>query len=77
VRITGPAVIGQDGELNDGASIENAILWDKVSIGANARLNRCIIGSNTVIGNNQNIMNSIVTPARTVPLSIPVGTADK
>jgi len=73
VRITGPAVIGRECRLEDGVSLENAVIWDRVSIGANARLNRCIISNDTVIGSGQNIMNSIVTPARTVPLSIPGG----
>ena len=73
VRITGPVVIGRECRLEDGVSLENTVIWDRVSIGANARLNRCIISNDTVIGSGQNIMNSIVTPARTVPLSIPGG----
>ena len=77
IRITGPAVIGRNCHIADGVSIENAVIWDSVSIGANARLSRCIISNNTVIGNNQNIMNSVVTPTRSVPLTIPAGTADK
>jgi mannose-1-phosphate guanylyltransferase len=70
VRIKGPAVIGHACRLEDGASVENAIVWDNVSIGKNSRLSQCIIGSDTVIGENLNIVNSVVTPLRTVPLSV-------
>jgi mannose-1-phosphate guanylyltransferase len=68
VRIKGPAVIGRDCRLHDGASVENTIIWDNVSIGGNSRVSRCIIGSHTVIGDNQNIANSVITPSQTVPL---------
>lgn len=75
VRITGPVVIGRDCRLNDGVSLENAVIWDRVNIGAGARLNRCIISNDTVIGDNRIIVDSIVTPTQTVPLSIPGGSA--
>jgi mannose-1-phosphate guanylyltransferase len=68
VHVRGPVVIGRDCRLEDGVSIENVILWDNVSIGARAKLSWCIIGSNTVIGNSQVMMNSMVTPSQTVPL---------
>ena len=71
VRITGPAVIGRECRLEDGVSLENAVIWDKVNIGANARLNCCIIGDDVVISHDRNIVNSVVTPTRTVTLSIP------
>jgi len=69
VRLKGPVVLGQNCLLEEGASIENAVLWDNVHIGSNARVNRCIISSNTVIGNQQDVTNYAVTPSRTVPLS--------
>jgi mannose-1-phosphate guanylyltransferase len=68
VHVRGPVVIGRDCRLEDGARIENVILWDNVSIGARSKLSWCVISSNTVIGNSQNIMNSMVTPSQTVPL---------
>jgi len=68
VNIKGPVVIGRDCRLEDGASIENAILWDNVSIGAGARLKQCVISSNTIIGGNQDVVNCVVTPSQTVPL---------
>jgi mannose-1-phosphate guanylyltransferase len=68
VHVRGPVVIGRDCRLEDGANLENVILWDNVSIGARSKLSWCVISSNTVIGNSQNIMNSMVTPSQTVPL---------
>lgn len=69
VRLKGPVVLGQNCLLGDGASLENAVLWDNVRIGANSRMSRCIISSNTVIDNQQDFMNCVVTPSQTVPLS--------
>jgi NDP-sugar pyrophosphorylase family protein len=69
VRLKGRVALGQNCRLADGASIEDAVLWDNVRVGANARLNRCIISSNTVIGDKQDVMNCVVTPSQTVPLS--------
>jgi len=69
MHVTGPAVIGRNCSLEDDSSIENVILWDDVSIGANSRLSCCIVSSNTVIGCNQNIENRVITPSQNVPLS--------
>ncbi len=68
VAIRGPVVIGRDCRLEDGASVENAVLWDNVYIGAGARLSRCIISSNTRIGDHQDVIDSLVTPSQAVPL---------
>lgn len=68
VRISGPVVIGRDCRVEDGASIENAVLWDDVNIGAGARISGCVISSDIEIGKNQRMENCIVTPSETVPL---------
>ncbi|MCK4863613.1 MAG: NDP-sugar synthase, partial [Dehalococcoidales bacterium] len=68
VHIRGPVVIGRDCHLEDGASIENAVLWNNVNIGAGARLSQCIISSDINISSNQDVVNCIVTPSQTVPL---------
>ena len=70
-RIKGPVVIGRDCRLEDGASIENAVLWDNVTIGAGARLRQCVVSSNATIGGNQDVINRVVTPSQTVPLFRP------
>ncbi len=68
VRLTGPVVMGRDCRLGEGAIVENAVLWDNVTVGANARLANCIVTSRAVIDSNREILNSIVTPSNTVPL---------
>jgi mannose-1-phosphate guanylyltransferase len=68
VRITGPVTIGQDCLLEDGADIQNAVLWDNVRIGAGATLERCIVSSDTAIGKKQNVVDSVATPSQTAPL---------
>jgi mannose-1-phosphate guanylyltransferase len=68
VRLTGPVVMGQNCRLDDGAVVENAILWDNVTIGADGRLLNCIVSSRAVIKTNQRVVDCIITPANTVPL---------
>lgn len=70
VRIAGPVTIGRDCLLENGASLENTVLWDGVRIGEGARLNRCIVSSNSIIGSHQEMTGCVVTPAQTVPLSL-------
>ena len=65
VTITGPAVIGPHCILEEGVSIENAVIWDGVKIGAKARLNRCVISSGTEIAPDSDIVDCAVTPSKT------------
>jgi mannose-1-phosphate guanylyltransferase len=68
-HLKGPLIIGRNCVLEDGTSLENAILWENVRVGTGARLNSCIISSNTVIENYSDITNCVVTPSQTAPLS--------
>ena len=68
VHVKGPVVIGPDCRIEEGAAIENAVLWNNVHIGANARLSQCIIGSNTSIEPDSQISNCVVTSSHTVKL---------
>ena len=77
VYMKGPVVIGPDCRLEEGASIENAVLWHNVRIAANARLHQCIIGSDTIIAPNKQIANCAVTPSQTTPLCYQSETDDK
>jgi mannose-1-phosphate guanylyltransferase len=70
VRVTGPVTIGRDCVLEDGVYIEKAVLWNSIRVGAGARLDKCIVSSDTVIGKGQVIKDSVVTPSQTVPLKI-------
>jgi len=67
--IKGPVTIGRSYVIQDGASLENAVLWDNVSIGTNARLSNCVLSSHTVIADNQEITGVVMTPSQTAPLS--------
>ncbi|OGN96934.1 MAG: hypothetical protein A2Y89_06970, partial [Chloroflexi bacterium RBG_13_51_18] len=68
VCITGPAVIGKDCIIEEGASLERVILWDKVKVGRHSQLKTCIISSDTVIEDNKNIQNIVITLSNTLPL---------
>jgi NDP-sugar pyrophosphorylase family protein len=69
VHITGPVTMERDCLLEDGASLENTVLWDGVHIGAGATLRGCIVSSNGVIGKCREVTDCVVTPSRIVPLA--------
>jgi mannose-1-phosphate guanylyltransferase len=71
VTITGPVVIGPHCVLETGASVDNAVIWDRVKIGAKAGLSRCIVSSGTEIVPDSDIADCAVTPSRTRPVFIP------
>jgi mannose-1-phosphate guanylyltransferase len=66
--ITGPVVIGPGSVLEEGVSVENAVIWDNVKIGAGTRLNRCIISSSTEIPPDSNIAYCAITRSKTKPM---------
>ncbi len=66
--VTGPAVIGHNCRVGKGAVVENVVLWDNVSIGAGAKLSRCIISEGVAVESNREIMSGIVTPTGTSEL---------
>jgi mannose-1-phosphate guanylyltransferase len=68
VRLKGPVVIGPGCRLEDGAVVENAVLWDNIIVGVKTRLAHCIVVSRAVIDGHQAVADSIITPAQTVPL---------
>jgi len=72
VEIKGPAIIGRDCRLEEGVTIDNAVLWDNVNIDAGARLSRCIVGSNTGIDSSRDVSNNIITASHNVPLPLQV-----
>jgi mannose-1-phosphate guanylyltransferase len=70
VRLSGPVIMGRNCRLDEGAVVENTILWDNVIVGANARLEHCIVTSRAVIKANQELINCIITPESTAPLQL-------
>jgi len=63
--IKGPVVIGPDCYIGDSTSIEVAVLWRGVNIGAGVSLKQCILGTNTKIKDNDQIINGAVTSDHT------------
>jgi NDP-sugar pyrophosphorylase family protein len=49
-RVGPNAVVGSDCVIGAGARVEGAVLWDAVTVGANAVLQDCIVGSHVRIG---------------------------
>jgi mannose-1-phosphate guanylyltransferase len=68
VHLKGPVVIGRDCRIEEGAVVENSILWDNINIGSNARLENCIVCSRAVIKPGQEYSNCIITATTAVPL---------
>jgi mannose-1-phosphate guanylyltransferase len=71
VAVTGPAVIGPDCVLEEGARVDNAVIWDKVTIGAKARLSRCIVSSGAQIAPGSDIADCALTPSKIKSMFIP------
>jgi NDP-sugar pyrophosphorylase family protein len=44
VRIAGPSVIGDDVTIEDGATLERSILWERASVGEGATLRDAVVG---------------------------------
>ena len=63
VHIKGPVIIGAGCYVGEGASLEMTVLWRGVNVGAGAILKQCVVSSNTRIGDNDHIINRVVTPA--------------
>ncbi len=61
-RFFGSSIIGNNCIIKEGAQIRNSIIWDNVIIEKNAKLDGCIVASNTKIG-----MNAIVGPGNIIP----------
>jgi mannose-1-phosphate guanylyltransferase len=60
VNIIGPAVIGQDCQIGEGAEIEQAILWNEVRVGQGAILRRCLIANECFIGEGSYLPQDVV-----------------
>ncbi|MFC1993631.1 sugar phosphate nucleotidyltransferase [Chloroflexota bacterium] len=60
VQITGPVVIGSDCLIGEGAALDSAVLWNGVTVGAGARLKRCISGSYALIGANDQVIDCTI-----------------
>jgi mannose-1-phosphate guanylyltransferase len=59
-RVKGPAVIGPDCIMGVDSSIERAVIWNGIRIGAGVSLKECIIAENVTIGDGSQIMEGCV-----------------
>jgi len=59
--IKGPVVIGPDCHIGNGASLEAAVLWAGVNIGAGVSVKQCIVGTNTKIETSKQVISGVVT----------------
>ena len=61
VCIKGSVVIGRNCHISEGAIIEESVLWNNVTVGANVNLKRCVVTDDTLIESNRRISNSVIT----------------
>ena len=64
VSIRGPVVIGPDCTIGDGAVLEEAVLWQGVAVGEGAVLRKCVVGSDTEIQPQEQVINRVVPSCR-------------
>jgi NDP-sugar pyrophosphorylase family protein len=55
-------VAGAGAVVSEMATITESILWDKVEVGAGARVNRAVLADNVKIGKGEEITNAVVVP---------------
>jgi NDP-sugar pyrophosphorylase family protein len=68
-------VIGDDTVIDEGARVEQSVLWDRISVGAGSELHGCIVGSRARIGARVEIMaDTVVEPDGVVPDGTRLGT---
>ena len=60
VCLKGPVVMGAGCSIRDGATIENSILWQKVSVGEQAVLRDCIVASNNHVEDNVRVEGATI-----------------
>jgi NDP-sugar pyrophosphorylase family protein len=54
--------MGPDCYIGEDARIEGTVLWSSVNIGAGGSLKQCVVSSNTRIGENDQVINRVITP---------------
>lgn len=68
---------GAECEIAPGASVEQSILWDNVTVENGARIRRAILGDNVKIGRNEKIENAAVVRASLIQGKAPPAKALK
>ena len=55
-----PYVTGAGTDISPTASVTDSVLWDGVSVGAGARVDRCVLADNVTIPANEIIENAVI-----------------
>ncbi len=58
--IRGPAVIGSGCQIEEGATVEEAVLWQNCKVGKGAKLKNCVVASNCYIGDESEVLDGCV-----------------
>ncbi len=65
-RVGPRAVIGAGSHIGAGARVEEAVVWERVRIGAGAVLRQCVVGNDAHIGTNAAVTGGAVVEAGAV-----------
>ncbi|MBU1878209.1 MAG: NDP-sugar synthase, partial [Chloroflexi bacterium] len=63
VRINGPAAIGDGCHLDEGTFIEDAVLWQRVTVARQVVLRHCVIANDCTLGDNVLVTDSSLVGA--------------
>jgi NDP-sugar pyrophosphorylase family protein len=58
--IRGPATLGAECRIEEGATIEGAVLWQKGKVGRGAKLRNCVVASNCYIAEESEVLDGCV-----------------
>lgn len=71
VTVNGPAVIGANCLLGEGSTVNASILWENVTVGAHACIDRCIISRDSKIDQEAKVQLQVISPKKTKVLELP------
>jgi mannose-1-phosphate guanylyltransferase len=60
VELRGPVVIGSGCRIDDGAIIEDSVLWKNITVGRKAALKECIVANNSYIQDNVHMRGAVI-----------------
>jgi NDP-sugar pyrophosphorylase family protein len=66
-RVAGPSSVGARTEIAAGATIHGSVLWEDVSVGADASIANSIVGGRVVIGAGASLRDAVLADGARVP----------
>ena len=58
--IRGPVALGSRCQIEEGATVEGAVLWQNCKVGKGAKLRSCVVASNCYIGEESEVLDGCV-----------------